>query len=401
MRLPPAAPIYWNAAAAASWVAIFSLQLRSILHVFGVNNLLQETVLLVIGGAQAIFWTILGAAFTTYSSRRKVIVLWTALGALAAAIPPILDGGSLLLLSLYLPLMFFTVGFCIIPLISAALDAPPEERRALAMALVFVAGCIINLFVSAVMELFPYPQSLLLLSLLRVAAIPFAVLLPDQVLPPKRKTERLPPQSTLIAIFGILTCFFFSDWLVHQALPLYYGLYILKYASLYRITGIEVVASIPSALLVGILADRIGRKPVVTSAIVILGASHMVEALSPIPIEVYAIINGACWGSLVVLLLLTIWGDYNFPRRELLLSIALSIYMAVTTLRAVSVANAIRLPLQATFSFTGVLMLFSLWFAVMMVEPLSERVLEQRRLRSYIKKAKKIAEHYEKRKKTT
>ena len=67
------------------------------------------------------------------------------------------------------------------------------------------------------------------------------------------------------------------------------------------------------------------------------------------------------------------------------------------TLKVISVVSAIRLPLQATFSSTGILMLFSLWFVAMMAEPLPERILEQRRLRSYIAKAKKIAERYEKR----
>ena len=174
-------------------------------------------------------------------------------------------------------------------------------------------------------------------------------------------------------------------------------MYIAKHISIYRVTGIEVVAGIPAALIAGVLADRLGRKPIVASAIVLLGAAHMLEALKPMPVEVYAVINGVCWGAIVVLLLATIWGDYSFPRREVFLGSALSIYIVTNTLKVISVVSAIRLPLQATFSSTGILMLFSLWFVAMMAEPLPERILEQRRLRSYIAKAKKIAERYEKR----
>ncbi len=397
MKLPTAAPIYWNAAAAASWIALFSLQFRSILHLFGVFNPFQETTLLAVGGAHLVLWTLLGSLHLSLSALRRVVVLWTALGAVAAALPSIIGRTSLLVLSLYTPLMFFSASFCVIPLISAALDASPEERRALDMALIFAAACIINILVSMFMDAFPYTQSLLILALLRASVIPFALLLPKQLLPSRREAERLPPRTTLIAIFGLLTCFFLSDWLVHQTLPLYYGVYIAKHISIYRVTGIEVVAGIPAALIAGVLADRLGRKPIVASAIVLLGAAHMLEALKPMPVEVYAVINGVCWGAIVVLLLATIWGDYSFPRREVFLGSALSIYIVTNTLKVISVVSAIRLPLQATFSSTGILMLFSLWFVAMMAEPLPERILEQRRLRSYIAKAKKIAEHYEKR----
>jgi len=153
------------------------------------------------------------------------------------------------------------------------------------------------------------------------------------------------------------------------------------------------------AVLGGFFLDSVGRKRIAIAGFAMLGLGTAVLGLTSDPLILYfnAAIDGIAWGFLLVLFILTLWGDLSyssssdkyyalgvlpfFASRFLELTVGPYIVDSIKS-------SATLFSLTAFFLFLAVLPL------VYAPETLPEKHIKERELKSYIEKAQKAKEKY-------
>jgi MFS family permease len=161
---------------------------------------------------------------------------------------------------------------------------------------------------------------------------------------------------------------------------------------------IESAISSVCALIVGFLADRIGRKIIAIAGFALLGIGYAVLGLLTnvqVSWYLYAVVDGIAWGMFVVLFFIVLWGDLAndmFKDKYYLLGglpFLLSWFVQLLIepyVESISVYAAFSL--AAFFLFLAVL---PLMYAP---ETLPEKGIKERELKRYIEKAKKVKKKY-------
>jgi len=153
------------------------------------------------------------------------------------------------------------------------------------------------------------------------------------------------------------------------------------------------------AVVGGFLLDTIGRKRIAIAGFVMLGLSAAARGIIPpniVSITYFsAIFEGTAWGLLLVLFLLTLWGDlsYSFSSDKYYalgvvpFFVSMLIQVTIGEQIAINISNQGQLfSFAAFFLFVAVLPLF---YAT---ETLPERLMKERDLKSYAEKALKNAQ---------
>jgi MFS family permease len=158
----------------------------------------------------------------------------------------------------------------------------------------------------------------------------------------------------------------------------------------------NIIAGI-SALLIGFLADNIGRKRVLVSGFIIFGIGYAVLGIYPSNVNAwyfYMLADGIAWGMIYVIFWFTIWGDLaheNSSEKYYALGIlpyALSGFLRVTI--GSFMTNV--LSEYAIFSFAALFLFLAVLPLMYAPETLPEKRIRERELRQYVEKAKKIRE---------
>jgi len=157
-----------------------------------------------------------------------------------------------------------------------------------------------------------------------------------------------------------------------------------------------------SALVGGLLLDFIGRKRAVIYSFVMLGLDYAVLGLGYMILGpaasksvlwmVFSITDGVSWGILTTMFMFALWGDLSPKGYE-------ERYYAIGGLPP-SMAMVIRVVLApvleliqiyGAFSLASLFLFLAVVPLLMAPETLPEEVIEQRRMRSYIERAKEFA----------
>ena len=161
------------------------------------------------------------------------------------------------------------------------------------------------------------------------------------------------------------------------------------------------------ALIGGFLLDSIGRKKVAIAGFVILGLSAAVRSIGSIPptTSMYftAVFEGSAWGLLLVLFILTLWGDlsdimpsdkyYALGATPFFISMLIG-YTIEKQLAPNFLDNTTIFSFAAFFLFIAVLPLF---YAA---ETLPEKITQKKQLENYVAKAlEKVKKETEKKNK--
>jgi predicted MFS family arabinose efflux permease len=163
---------------------------------------------------------------------------------------------------------------------------------------------------------------------------------------------------------------------------------------------IQSVAATISAILGGLICDRIGRKRVVIYGFVSLGIAYAVVGIvhteSTIPFYFYSVIDGIAWGIFITLFVLTLWGDFAFlsmKDAEKYYAVG-SIPFFVADLVGFAFAPYVRAPISAAFSVASFFLFLAVLPLMYAPETLPEKKIKERELKDYIEKAKKVKEKY-------
>jgi MFS family permease len=154
------------------------------------------------------------------------------------------------------------------------------------------------------------------------------------------------------------------------------------------------------AVLGGFFIDTVGRKRVAIAGFVMLGIGTAVLAVAPNNAVISyfnAASDGIAWGFLLVLFILTLWGDLsNNSQSDKYYAIGVLPFFISMLLERTAGEYLETLIVDyneyAFFSFTAFFLFIAVLPLVYAPETLPEKTMKDRDLNSYIEKAKKIAE---------
>jgi MFS family permease len=157
---------------------------------------------------------------------------------------------------------------------------------------------------------------------------------------------------------------------------------------------IEVAISGLFALVGGIIADFSGRKRVIIIGFVILGVEYAVLGLlfeMPVSWYVYTALDSIAWGMFASVFFMTVWGDLAADQqKEKYYVVGALPYLLASFLSILVKPYVGIIPLATAFSLAS----FFLFLAVLPLtyarETLPEKKIQERELKDYIEKAKKI-----------
>ncbi len=154
------------------------------------------------------------------------------------------------------------------------------------------------------------------------------------------------------------------------------------------------------ALIGGFLIDSMGRKRIAVTGFILLGLGTAVLGISSssMPILYFnAIVDGIAWGFLLVLFILTVWGDLSYTESSDkyyalgVMPFFISKFLDLTV-GSYIYANLNNSP--ALFSFGAFFLFIAVLPLIYAPETLPEKVTQKKMIDSYVEKAKKEAEKY-------
>jgi len=155
-----------------------------------------------------------------------------------------------------------------------------------------------------------------------------------------------------------------------------------------------------SALIGGLLADRIGRKRIVIYGFVSLGLAFAIIGIAPqisLACAFFVLINAISAGLLWVMFIPTIWGDLS-PKgySEKYYAIGnMPFFVTWGVLQLISTQYLMLIPAYTVFSFASFFLFLAVLPLMYAPETLPEKKIRERELKQYVEKAKKIKEKYD------
>jgi MFS family permease len=148
----------------------------------------------------------------------------------------------------------------------------------------------------------------------------------------------------------------------------------------------------------GVLADRAGRKRIVTTGFVALGLAYAILGMAPyerISQYFYGAVDGIAGGIFLVMFFFVLWGDLS-PKglREKYYAIGILFYYLTGIIRQIFGPYVVLIQPTAAFSIAGFFLFLAVLPLMYAPETLPERKIRLRQLRSYVEAAKKVREKY-------
>jgi MFS family permease len=347
-----------------------------------------------------------------FKKRMTFLYFWITLGILISLIPlafNVTDLTGLTAISLVFGLYFglgmpATMGF------HSSLVSTSERGKVSGMTLL-----IIGLVTAAIGLALPKDLIVgcLILVVVRVVGLLFFHSIPKEELPAYNEKASGRYRSIITHKSFLL---YFVPWLMF-ALINYLAATIIShtYASQYEtVTAFENVPIAIAAIVSGFIADRWGRKRLTIIGFVILGigyailgfanqntSSQIVGNQIPLGYMVFATTDGVAWGIFYVLFLFAVWGDLaNNGHSDKFYLLGVLPYVSSYFLRvffASSLPNTMSITLIS--SFATVFLFLAVLPLIYAPETLPEKYMKDKELKSYIEKAKRIAQKEEESKK--
>lgn len=342
------------------------------------------------------FSVVLGATFV--HSRRRLLLFWILTGTVSSS--------SLLLIDCYLPISAYLVALLVGISVGVGLpsclayfaDATGIDNRGMIGGIAwFIASLGIFLFMIG-MSVLSYFSIVLALIIFRFLAL-LIFYVTSKETQATFKEQAIPSYPTILGskrlILYLLPWIMFClvNWLELPIIENVFG------QELFALSGlIEFTISGVFALLAGFFSDKIGRKGVIVAGFVFLGIGYAVLGLLlhlQITWYIYMILDGVAWGIFAVVFFMVLWGDLaENAQKERFYLIGGLPYLLAGYLSVLVKPYVLSIQPNTLFSLAS----FFLFLAVLPLlyahETLPEKKIQERELKDYIEKAKKIMRKY-------
>lgn len=153
-----------------------------------------------------------------------------------------------------------------------------------------------------------------------------------------------------------------------------------------------------SAIVGGVVADRIGRKIPILYSFVSIGLAYAVLSFAPHSASVvyfYTVINGIAWGILTSIFILTLWGDLSqFSDREEYYAIGNAPFFLAAIIELAVMPYASFIQEGTAFSLAVFFLFLAILPLIYAPETLPEKRIKEMELKGYLEKAKKLKEKH-------
>lgn len=338
---------------------------------------------------------LVGALLAKKIERRKLLIIWMMLGVISSLTLFAVASSNVAVTSLIGFLLGVSLGFGMPSCMSQYTDSIPVESRGR------ISG--ITLFASGIgIAAFSITSStdLLLLGILlavfRASSLIILLLTKSSGKTESKKKvssyRSIVSQKPFILYFVPWLIFSLINYLVAPATPN------IGSEDTGNIAFIQTAFMGLFAVIGGFFLDSVGRKRIAVLGFTLLGLGTAVFGISStsLPILYFnAVIDGIAWGFLLVLFILTIWGDLSQDSTsEKYYAIGVAPFF-VSKFLELTIGNSIVTNLNnpsALFSFGAFFLFLAVLPLVYAPETLSEKAMKDRNLKSYTEKALKQAQ---------
>lgn len=343
--------------------------------------------------------SVVGFIFSRRIERFRFLCLWITLGTFSSLFPVIFSSITISHAFIIFSTWGFLFGLGMPSCLACFADCAPIEKRG------YISG-VIFLFVNLSAPLFSIlfrVTNLLTFSMISAMWRGLGLISFFSLRPKKKMIEEKGKHSSLISVFRnrpfILyfiawLSFCFIDQLEAPILEEFFGSEVWNF----RIILGPIITSL-SAVIGGIMCDRIGRKRIVIYGFVALGLAYAFIGIAPglsIFWYMHIVIDGIAWGVFMVTFVLTLWGDLSQPgTREQYYVVGSIPFFLTDFVRLLFIPYVGLIPVYAAFSLASFFLFVAVLPLIYAPETLPEKKIKLRQLRKYVEGARKVKEKHE------
>jgi MFS family permease len=356
---------------------------------------ITDVLILAVHFAGLIFSALLGASLAKKIERAKLLVFWMSLGVASSLALFALDTASIAIISLLALLLGVSLGLGMPTCMSYYTDCVPVENRGRVSGITMLLSGI-GIFAFGIAPISDILIVGVVLSVWRLSSILIFVWAKSL-----RSVERKKSFSSYKSIFSQQSfVLYFVPWVMFSlvnyiAVPFQPN----PNAAASDLMLIQISFMGIFAVLGGFFLDTVGRKRIAIAGFALLGLGTAVMGFSTDILITYfnAVIDGIAWGFLLVLFVLTLWGDLSYSSSsEKYYAVGVLPFFASRFIELTISPYIIR-NIQSTatlFSITAFFLFLAVLPLVYAPETLPEKTVKDRGLKSYMEKAKKVKEKY-------
>lgn len=346
--------------------------------------------------------SLIGTVLVRKIRRDHFLFAWIIWGVVASLLPTLICTASWEWVASAFTFLGITFGLGMPTCLSFFIDGITIERRGVIGGLTLLVTSVVSVPLSLLVQVTDLTSfSATLVGWRLFSLLMFYTLYPHGV--SLRESSREEPEHTTFASTIRVRTFtlYFISWLIFSLIDSFEGVIIGEHFDPSLVMASDVVVAVTSALFVcfgGILADRIGRKRIVSFGFVALGLAYAIVGFAGFNDfwPLYSVIDGAAGGVFMITFVLLIWGDLS-PQQstEKYYAIGNIPFFASRIIRAPAMSYVGFVEPFSAFSVAA----FFLFVAVLPImfasETLPEKIMEKRKLKEYLEKAKKAKEKHE------
>lgn len=338
--------------------------------------------------------SIFGSILSEKIERLPLLYVWMFLGTGLSLLPALFDDITMMTLSSIYLLWGISFGIGMPSCLAYFADCTKIENRGVLSGIIFF-------FILILFGISNLMVNYIVLVVLRGAGLAiFYLLRPDR----KTNISETKKNISYNSIFhDKLFLFYFIPWLMFCFIDRFEEP-ILTSSQGYEPIAQSVQASILligsiSALIGGLLSDRIGRKKVVLYGFVTLGIAYAIIGIDQtegsLSWPFYFVIGSIATGILWVTFILTLWGDLSQPgSREKYYVIGEIPFFLTGVIQLISAPYVLQIPVTGAFSLASFFLFLAVFPLLYARETLPERKIQIRQLRRYVEAAKKVLKKY-------
>ena len=351
--------------------------------------------------------SIVGTFVSSKVSRLKFLYTWTIVGAIVSLLPIFVVNGDFSRISILSLLLGSTFGLGVPTCLAYFTDYTVVENRGRIGGITLL---IANLSVPILAVLFneiDFALVTLIFATLRGLGLVVFFQKPEK----QQAAEKKRDVSYMSILRDRTFMLYFVAWSMFPLVDRFESALVVPYltdayanGTLPNLLGImditEPVVATISLVIAGILCDWIGRKKIVLSGFVAIGAAYGIIGLIPqfeLSWYIYMVVDGIAWGIFLLIFFVIIWGDiaqsYKSVKYYTIGSIPYFLSSIVPTLLTQSFIDNVEV--SAAFSVASFFLFVAVMPLVFAPETLPEKKMELRRLKSFAEEAQKMKEKYE------
>lgn len=332
--------------------------------------------------------------------RLNLLYFWMSMGIISSFLLASFEGATIARISIAFTLLGISFGLGIPSCLAYLADNTSVENRGRISALVFLFVNLSAFPLAIALGALDMSTYFIVLALWRGMGLVFFALLK----PSEGASEKRNKSGTFMSVLHDRSFFlYFVPWLMFNIIDSLEKALLKDFfgSGFHRliITLSPVIASF-SILFAGLLSDRIGRKRVVVYGFVSLGVAYAIIGIAPmlqLAWSFYLVVDAIATGTLWITFILILWGDLSLNRlREKYYVVGSLPFLATAAIPLSLMPLSNVLEASTAFSIASFFLFLAVLPLMYAPETLPQKNIELRRVKGYIRQARKLTDKYKK-----